>query len=94
MIETVSRKLFGELAERILLGGAKKATKYLSPKLKVSAIRRGRLYSRCAYHSILFTIGVPNYEERIFVRLRQKAKLPFPVRQIQLKWPKEKRRSA
>ena len=87
---SISRNLFGLLAERILEAGAVRAVKYLSPTETVKATRR--TYKR-AHHGrgpveILFTLGPPNYEERKFVRACERAGEPFPVRRIQLKFPK------
>lgn len=90
MVTKVSRKIFGELAEAILLLGAKRATKYLSPKLTVKATFRGRRDKRDRQAHVLFTVGSPNYAERTFIRQAQTAGEPFPIRRILLKWPKEK----
>lgn len=94
MVHTVSRKIFGELAECILEGGAFKAVKYLSEKLTVKATRKLYRYNgrkvdkRARATELLFTIGRPNYEEREFIKKCKKVGEPFPVRQIQLKFPK------
>ena len=84
----VSSKIFGQLAEIILDEGARKATKYLSPKLTVKATRRlfkGKVNKRSRITEILFTVGAPNFEERKFIKDCKKAGLPLPVTKIQIK---------
>ena len=75
-----------------------RAVKYISPKEVVRATRRSfRIYNRKTRKGqsieILLHIGRPNYLEREFIALCQKAKEPFPIKRIQLKlWnpPKKK----
>lgn len=88
---TVSRKLFGQLAELILEGGAKQATKYLSPRLTVKATFQGRRRRDDTQSTILFTVGRPNYAERRFIRACQRSGERFPLAKVQLKWPKKRR---
>lgn len=69
--------------------GAIRATKYISEKLIVRAVRR-------TYHrkivkgniEILLTIGRPNWKEREFIKLAKKAGEPFPIKKVQVKWLK------
>lgn len=84
----ISRKLFGELAEVILEGGAKVAVKYLSDRSIVRATYRGKRYKGVRTHEILFTVGSPNYLERKFIKDCKKANIKFPIRKIQLKFVK------
>jgi len=64
-----------------------KATKYISPKLIIRAVRK-------CYHKkiskgnieISLTIGKPNWAEREFIKLCQKENKPFPIKDIQLKF--------
>ena len=89
---TISRKCFGDLAEAILEGGAIRAVKYYSPKLTVKATRRvfgGKIDKRHKSVEILFTVGPPNFAERRFIRRAEKAKEPFPIKGLQLKWLKK-----
>lgn len=72
-----------------------KATKYISPKEIVRATRK--TYGKKIRHGnieIHLTIGRPNYAEREFIKLCQKAGEPFPIKKIQLKYcnPKKKLR--
>ena len=86
-----SRELFGRLAEAILEGGARKATKFLSPTLVVKATRRGRRRQRAGSVEILFTVGRPNYAEREYIRRARAAGEPLPVKRVLLKFdPKKK----
>jgi len=66
---------FSELAKEILVGGAYKATKYLSDKLTVKATRKrykGKILKSHAI-DIVFTVGKPNYEERENIKRAKKA---------------------
>lgn len=86
----ISRSLLVSLFE-LLLGdsGAVKATKYLSETQIVRAVRRtygGKILK--GNTEILVTIGKPNYQEREFIKLCKKAGESFPVKKIQIKWPK------
>ncbi len=83
-------KVFSELAEFILVGGAYKATKYLDEKLTIKATRKrygGKIYKGRAV-DIVFTVGKPNYEEREFIRRVKKEGGSFPVKKVTLKYPK------
>lgn len=87
---SISRNLFGQLAEMILEGGAKRVTKYVSPKLTVKATFQGKRDLRDKPCTILFTMGRPNYAEHKFIKKCIAAHEPFPVKKIQIKWPKPK----
>jgi hypothetical protein len=83
-------KVFSELAEHILVGGAYKATKYLSDKLTIKATRKrykGRVY-KSENVDIVFTVGKPNYLEREFIKVCKKVGEPFPIKKAQLKFAK------
>ncbi len=86
MVTTISRTLFGQLAEIVLEGGARKATKFLSPKLTVKVARRFKPSKRNTRTELIFTIGVPNYEEQQRIKLYLRAKEPFPVKKISIRW--------
>lgn len=82
-------KVFAELAEEILAGGAYKATKYLSDKLTIKATRKrykGK-YWKNETADIVFTVGKPNYLEREFIKKAKKAGEPFPIKKVQVKYP-------
>jgi len=92
---TISRKIFGELAEAILEGGAIQAVKYYSPKLRVKATRRifgGIIRKNERNVEILFSIGSLNYAEWKFSKQAKKAGEPFPIKKLQLKWLKKKKK--
>ncbi len=64
-----------------------KAVKYVAPNYVIRATRTrygGRINNRSNI-SITLTIGKPNFAEREFIKLCQKAKEPFPVKKIQMK---------
>ncbi len=68
------------------------ATKYLSPTLRIRAT--AQVYRSAGdRHSdtIAVTIGKPNYAEGEFIKKLKQAGEPFPVRKVQLKWPKAKK---
>lgn len=71
---------------------ARRATVYLGEKLVVSTCRRFRFSKRNTRNDFVVKIGVPNYEERNFLRACKKAGEPLPVRRVQLKyWPVKKK---
>lgn len=87
----VARTWIAQLAEIILDGGAVRATKYVSDKLTVKATRqtyKGRIDKRARAVTMLVTVGIPNYVEREFIKKCKQAGEPFPVKKIQVKWPK------
>lgn len=85
-------KAFSELAEEILLGGAYKATKYMSEKLTIKATRKRYKGKILKGHTvdIVFTLGKPNYEERKFIKRAKSMGMAFPLNQITLKYPLKK----
>lgn len=86
----ITRKAFAQIAE-VLLTGGKKATKYFSEREVLKGTRvtykRGGNRKR-SRTELLFTIGAPNYAERQFIKKCKKAGEPFPVKKLQIKWPK------
>ena len=89
---SISRKIFSDLVEVILDGGAIKATKFFSERETVKATRRvygGKIDKRDSRREILFTIGTPNYEEREFIKKAKKAGESFPIKKILIKWSKK-----
>jgi len=88
----IPRKIFSELAEIILEGGAIKATKYYDDKTVVRASRKlfsGKIDKRSRITEILFKIGYPNFAERKFIKQCKKVNEPFPVKKVQIKWLKK-----
>lgn len=82
--------VFSELAGRILVSGAYKATKYLNEKLTIKATRKrynGKVLQGKAV-DIVFTVGKPNYEEREMIKKFKKSGLAFPIKNIYEKYPK------
>lgn len=83
-----------QVVHQIINNGAVRATKYVSPKEIIRVTRklsRGKIDGRDRNITMILTIGRPNYVEREFVKLCQKAKEPFPVKKIQVKLYKPKK---
>lgn len=78
-----------EQAGNSIVTGVKSAVKYMSPRDVVKATLRFRPTRRSTRSEVVLTIGCPNYEERKFVKLCQKAGEPFPVKKMQLKFYKK-----
>lgn len=70
----------------LLVPKLKKATKYLHPKLVVKATRIGKFDARMKTVEFKVTVGAPNYQERKFIKLCEKAGEKFPIRKVQLKY--------
>lgn len=89
----ITRKAIHSIAEILLEGGAVRATKFFSETLIVRGVRRtygGKIAK--GNTEILLTIGKPNYAEREFIKACKKAGEPFPVKNIQIKWPEKGKR--
>jgi len=95
------KNYYDEIIElcQAVMGGENviKATKYISPKLILRAVRKTykayKLGSRKGDNvEVHLTIGKPNYLEREFIKLCQKAHEPFPVKKVQLKFHNPKPR--
>ena len=70
----------------IVLGRyASKATKYISPTRVVKATRRFGKQKRARTMEIIVTMGAPNYAERKFIKLFEKANCKFPIRKVQMR---------
>lgn len=92
----ISRRDVGRLIEHLIETGARRATKYSSPRFVARATRRHKPDRRNSRTEFVVTIGAPNYREREFIKLAQKAKETFPISRIQLdhKWPNTSGRRA
>ena len=82
-------KIAGQVVTDVLFVGAKKATKYISKKCVIKATFHGRRDGRDNRSHIVVTVGAPNYAERQFIKLAQKAGEPFPIKKVQLKFKKK-----
>lgn len=80
----------GAVVDAVLCKTLKTARLYLSDKYVVKATRRGKWDKRDRSVHVLVTVGAPNYLERKFIKACKKAKEPFPVKKIQLKFSKQK----
>ena len=79
----------GKTVQAMLTANARRATKFITDKLVVTASRRlfrGKIV-RGSREEIVLKIGVPNYREREFIRRCKKAGEKFPVKKIQLQFP-------
>jgi hypothetical protein len=64
-------------------------TVFISPQEIIRAVRRRyNKKIREGNIEIMLTVGKPNYREREFIKLCKKAKEPFPIKKIQLKFMK------
>lgn len=80
----VVRALIEQASEGVI-----RCTSYVSPKQTVKATFvtfDGRLPDRRASRAdVRLTVGAPNYAERRFIKICEKAGEPFPVKKLQLK---------
>ena len=84
-------KAFAKGFRALLENKIRRATVYLSPKctVKVSNVLKVRKNANAV--TLAVTYGVPNYEERLFIKACQRAEEPFPVGKVQFKhWPKKR----
>lgn len=82
------KNVIAQLIKLTLNGSVIRATKYISEKEIVRAVRRtygGKMRGNAEIH---LTIGVPNYQEREFIKKAKKAKESFPIKKIQIKYVK------
>lgn len=78
----------GEVAYR---KDIRRATAYISPVLTIKATAQRRQDNRDKSTTVLVTVGRPNFLERRFIKVCQKAGMAFPLSQIQWKpWPKKR----
>jgi hypothetical protein len=87
--EYAMRKL-GEAIGDVAYGTARRATAYISPTLTMKATAQRKQDKRARYSTVLVTVGTPNFVERRFIKVCQKAGMCFPLNQIQWRaWPKK-----
>ena len=94
--QLVTKAVVGKVVSALLLTESKKATAFLSPRLTVKATRvayDGKIDRRNRRADIVLTIGAPNYDERHFIKLAQRAGEPFPVKKVVTKpFPRKRKR--
>jgi len=79
------------LVRNIFESEARKATRYLSPKLVISLARHAKLDRRDTRQIFVLKIGTPNVAQKDFIKKCQKAGEPFPVNKPQFQfYPKKK----
>jgi hypothetical protein len=84
----VPMSAFVQAIETVLRTGSRQAIKYLSNKLVVKATRKsfkGRPARDRGQETLLVTFGRPNYREREFIQVANKAGEPFPIKHCQLR---------
>lgn len=69
----------------------RKATCYLGPKETLKVTRQAPVRKRSRTETYIVTYGLPNYEERQFIKEAIAAGEPFPVKKLQIKFWPEKR---
>ena len=83
---------FSKAIEGLLSSGARSATVYLSPVLRVTATHIHKPRARSQSTTIAVTYGKPNYAGREFMKMCKRAGEPLPVKKVQLKlWPKKRK---
>lgn len=82
------QKVVGELVIACMNIGIKKAIKYIAKDIVAKATYRGPRI-KAYQHTVLLTLGKPNYAERKFIKDLVKAGESFPVKKIQLKLEKK-----
>ena len=85
--------MFDSLVSALLKNGARCATRYVSDREVIRATRvcfGGKLPRKGANLEVVLSHGRPNYAEREFIRKCKLAGEPFPVKKVQLKFPKAK----
>lgn len=87
----IPRSAITSVVEAVLELGLRRATKFLSPDTVVSATIMHQPRGNSRSTAIVLKLGKPNFKERAFIKSCQKAKEPFPVKKIQLKfYPRHK----
>lgn len=87
--KATNRQIQKALEHLLCYQNVRKATVYISPNFVAKATRQREPDGRVASETYLVTVGKPNYLERRFVNLCQKAGVDFPVRKVQLKLYKD-----
>ena len=90
--EYAMRKLGEAVGDVIAGSNVRRATAFISPTLTMKATAQRRQDKRSKSSTVLVTVGAPNFLERRFIRVCQKAGMAFPLKQVQLRyWPVKKR---
>lgn len=88
--EYAMKKLGQAVGDVLTSPNCRRATAYISPKLTIKATAQRRPDGRDKSATCLVTVGTPNFVERRFIKVCQKAGMAFPLNQIQWKfWPKK-----
>jgi hypothetical protein len=76
----------GDVIELMLMRGARRATRYISPTEVVKATRRHKPRKSDRTTEMVVTVGRPNYAEREFIKRCKKSGEPLPVNKIHLEF--------
>lgn len=89
-----STRITSHVVDMLVSSGARRATKFVTPKFVVRAtIRRDRRrIPTKGTVEISLTIGRPNFAERRFIKALKKTGEPFPVKKIKLTFPAKRKR--
>lgn len=89
--EYAMKKLGEAVGDVLVMRNCRRATAFITPKLTIKATAQRRQDGRDKSATCLVTVGRPNFLERRFIKVCQKAGMAFPLNQIQWKfWPKKK----
>lgn len=88
----LTERKIGECVNDVLNGtNIRRATAYISPKLTIKATAQRKIDKGDRFATVLLTVGAPNFVERRFIKVCQKAGMAFPINSIHHKhWPKSK----
>lgn len=81
--------MYDQVIKALVASKAHKATKFISEREVIRAVRTKYRYNNRFDNSkleITLTHGRPNYLEREFIKACKKAGEPFPVKKVQLKF--------
>lgn len=89
-MKQISVKGVEQVVAALVRSRARRATKYISPKLVLSACvpaYGGKAWDgRDKRTTFVVKLGAPNYAERDFIKLCKKTGVAFPVKKVQLKF--------
>ena len=79
------RNFIAQVVEPVLVGGAKQATKFVSPNFTIKATFQGKRRNGASRATVIVTAGRPNYRERQFIKDCKRAGVSFPVKKVRIK---------
>ena len=91
----IAAVVIAAVVDTLIETGAHTATKYLTERHIVRATRvlyDGKVPRKGSNVDVRLTVGRPNYVEREFIKKLKRAGEPFPVKNVQLKFPPKRKR--